>query len=123
MPEEPQPLLDQRLIQAVANPSRMAILEALISQDGLSVGEISERLDIRAANVHYHASVLAAAGAIEAVEAGGGADVTERRFRLAPLTVIGNQRWGDLSPQLRDEISTALLRRFMDGAAHMLPDD
>lgn len=122
MANEPQPLLDQRLVRAVANPSRIAILEVLIGEESVSLGQISQRLAERPANVHYHVSVLAAAGAIEAVAASGRLKGAEQTFRLAPLSAIGNQKWGDLEPELRDDISAALLRRFMDGAADVLPD-
>jgi predicted ArsR family transcriptional regulator len=120
MSKDSGPVIDQRLVRAVAHRDRIAILEALIDAEVLSLGEIANKLGIKPASVNYHVDVLIASGAIEAVQADPH-PAAERTFRLSPLSMIGNQRWRELSTAARDCIATALLEGFVGRAASFLP--
>jgi len=120
MKKDPPPAIDQRLVRALAHPSRIAILERLVDEQGLGLGQISENLMAKPANVNYHVNVLVESGAIEAVPAGPGNGATELLFRLTPRSPIGSQRWGEISESMRGEISTALLQNLV-GEARTFP--
>jgi DNA-binding transcriptional ArsR family regulator len=122
MANDPRPVIDQRLFRAVAHPNRIAILEALIDNEGLSLSQISERLGVRAANVNYHLNVLTSSGAIESVPGGPHAERTDQLFRISLLSLVGNQNWREISASLQDDVSTALLRSVMDRTANFPPD-
>lgn len=121
MPGDPRPAVDQRLFRAVAHPSRIAILEALIDSEELSLSQVSERLGVRAANVNYHLSVLMASGAIERVAAAAHPEATEQLFRLSLLSLIGDQNWREISVSLQEDVSSALLRSVMERTANLPP--
>lgn len=120
MTNDPRPVVDQRLVRALAHPSRVAILETLTDEKGLGLNRISEKLALKPANVSYHANVLVESGVIEAVPAGRGG-ATEQVFRLTPRSPIGNQPWGEISDSMRGEISTVLLQSFMERARNFPP--
>jgi DNA-binding transcriptional ArsR family regulator len=111
---EPPPAIDQRTVRALAHPSRIAILETLVDEEGLGLSQLSEKLEVKAANVSYHVSVLTESGMIEAVLAPGNG--VEQLFRLTPRSPIGRQRWGEISESMRGEISTALLQTLIADA-------
>jgi DNA-binding transcriptional ArsR family regulator len=119
MSEPPRPAVDQRLFRAVAHPSRIAILEAMVGSDGLSLGQISERLGVGAANANYHLGVLLTCGAIEAV--GPPSQEAEPLFRLGLLSQIAKQSWREISPSVQADASTALLQSFLGRAAKVPP--
>ncbi|HET6999203.1 MAG TPA: helix-turn-helix domain-containing protein [Solirubrobacterales bacterium] len=116
MPQDSGPIIDQRLVRALAHSSRIRILETLVDQKGLSLGQISERVEAAPANVNYHVNVLAEVGVIEGVSGGPGNGAAETLFRLTPRSPIGSQHWREISASMRSEISTALLRNILDKA-------
>ncbi len=120
MTKDPRPGVDQRLVRALAHPSRVAILETLTDEKGLGLSQISKKLGGKPANVSYHANVLVESGLIEVVPAGRGG-ATEQLFRLTPRSPIGNQPWGEISESMRGEISTVLLQSFMERARNFPP--
>lgn len=121
MTKDPRPVVDQRLVRALAHPSRVAILEMLTDEKGLGLSQIAEKLEVKPANISYHANVLVESGVIEVVPAGRRAGATERFFRLTPRSPIGNQPWGEISDSMRGEISTVLLQSFMERARNFPP--
>ena len=116
MPQGSGPVIDQRLVRALAHASRIAILETLVDQDGLALDQISASLEAEPANVNYHVNVLAEVGVVERIPAGPADGSSETRFRLTPRSPIGSQHWREISASMRGEISTALLQNIMDKA-------
>lgn len=121
MANDPRPVVDQRLVRALAHPSRVAILETLTDEKGLGLSQISEKLGIKPANVSYHANVLVESGVLEFVPARRRRGATEQLFRLTPRSPIGNRPWGEISESMRGEISTVLLQSFMERARNFPP--
>ena len=120
MKNEPPSAIDQRLVRALAHPSRIAILETLVDEQGLGLGQLSEKLEVKPAKASYHVGVLTDSGMVEAVPAPG--NEVEPLFRLTPRSPIGSQRWGEISEAMRGEISTALLRTLI-GEGRGFPRD
>jgi DNA-binding transcriptional ArsR family regulator len=120
MTNEPPPAIDQRLVRALAHPSRIAILETLVDEEGLGLSQLSEKLEVKPAKASYHVNVLTDSGMVEAVPAPG--NEVEPLFRLTPRSPIGSQRWGEISESMRGEISTALLQTLI-GEGRGFPRD
>lgn len=114
------PVIDQRVVRALAHPSRIAILETLVGEEGLGLNRLSERLEAKPANVNYHVNVLTESGMVESVLAPGGK--SEQLFRLTPRSPIGRQRWSEVPESMRGEISTALMQNLI-GKARGFPRD
>lgn len=112
MTKDPGPVIDQRLVRALAHPSRIAILETLVDEEGLGLSQIAEKLAVKSASVNYHVRVLTESAVVEALQSPG-SGATEQLFRLTPRSPIGNQRWGEISESMRGEISTALLQTML----------
>ena len=105
------PVVDQRLVKALAHPSRIAILEALVDEEGVGLEPLAEQLEAKPANVNYHVNVLIDSGMAESVLAPGGG--SEQLFRLTPGSPISRQRWGDIPESMRSDISTALMQTLI----------
>lgn len=121
MPNDPGPTIDQRMVRALAHPSRIEILETLVDQEGLALSQISQTIAAAPANVNYHVNVLTEVGVVEAMPAGSGNGASERLFRLTPRSPIGSQHWGEISASMRGEISAALLHNIMEKARNCPP--
>jgi hypothetical protein len=121
MPQGSGPVIDQRLVRALAHSSRIAILETLVDQDGLGLDQISATLGAAPANINYHVNVLTDVGVVEGVPARPANGAGETRFRLTPRSPIGSQHWREISASMRGEISTALLQNIMDKARDRPP--
>jgi DNA-binding transcriptional ArsR family regulator len=119
MEKDQGPVIDQRFVRALAHPSRIAILETLVDEEGLGLSRLSEKLEAKPANVNYHVGVLTESGMVEAVLAPGGE--AEQLFRLTPRSPIGPQRWGEISESMQGEISTALLQTLIPDARTFPP--
>lgn len=117
------PFVDLRVTRALAHPTRSAILELLIGQEGLAPSAISEQLEIKPANAGYHVDVLLACGAVEAVP--GGKRGGERLVRLPRSTPErareGKKHWLDVSGSMRDDVSEAQLRNLIEIASDFPP--
>lgn len=73
-------------LSALAQPSRLAVFRLLVARgaEGLTAGDIAERLDLPANTLSFHLSHLAHAGLIEAEREGRFV-----RYRLAPDGIRG----------------------------------
>ena len=111
---DPGGVVDQRLVKALAHPSRIAILETLVDEEGLGLERLAEKLEAKPAHVNYHVTVLIDSGMAESVLAPGGK--SEQLFRLAPGSPIGRQRWGEIPESMRSDISTALMQTLIGEA-------
>jgi DNA-binding transcriptional ArsR family regulator len=78
----PRPLLDRRLIKAVANPTRLDILNELVDRGPSSPSKIARRLDHVSVNlVSHHIKVLRELGCVELVDEVKHGGRTERIYR------------------------------------------
>ncbi len=115
---DPGPVVDQRLVKALAHPSRIAILETLVDEEGLGLERLAEKLEAKPANVNYHVNVLIDSGMAESVLAPG--SKSEQLFRLTPGSPIGRQRWGEIPESMRGDLSAALMQTLI-GEARAFP--
>lgn len=113
-PQGPDPRTDR----ALDHPTRRAILDLLVGEQGFGPSSISEKLGIRAANASYHVDVLLACGAVEAApdEKRG-----ERLVRLPQPAPPSAKNWLDVSGSMRDDISAAQLKSLIEMASHLRP--
>jgi DNA-binding transcriptional ArsR family regulator len=112
------PVIDQRFVRALAHPSRIAILETLVDEEGLGLARLSEKLEAKPANVNYHVNVLAESDMVESVLAPG--SKSEQLYRLTPRSPIGRKRWAEVPESMRGDISTALMQTLI-GEARAFP--
>ncbi len=112
------PFVDPRLAQALAHPTRGAILELLTGEKQLSPGSISEKLGVEAANARYHVDVLAACGAVEAAPDGKRG---ERLVRLPQPKRKKKKSQLDPSGAMREGVSEAQLKNLIETASDFPP--
>lgn len=108
-----------RLERALDHPTRRAILERLIGENGLGMSPLSEELGVARANANYHVGVLADCDAIELV-----ANPKRRGERLVrlPLSPVENKKnWLDVSGSMRDDISADQLKNLIETASELRP--
>lgn len=123
MDGDTNPFVDLRVTRALAHPTRSAILELLIGQEGFAPRAIAEKLELKPANASYHVDVLLACGAVEVVP--GGKRRGERMVRLPRTTPRaareGKKHWLDVSGSMRDDVSEAQLRNLIEIASDFPP--
>ncbi len=117
-----KPFVNGRLTRALAHPTRSAILELLIGEEGLAPSTISGKLGVKAANTCYHVDVLLACGAVEVRP--GEKRRGERLIRLPQPTREpgeGKKNWLDVAGSMRDDVSEAQLRNLIEIASDFPP--
>jgi DNA-binding transcriptional ArsR family regulator len=113
---QPQSPLVER---ALDHPTRRSILDLLVGAQGLGLGSLAEKLEVKVANVAYHVDVLIACDVVEVVP---GRRRGERRIRLPQAS---SPQYGknslDVSGSKRDDITEAQLKSLIEMAAHLRP--
>ena len=71
-----------RVFKALADPTRRTLLDRLYAESGLTLGELSERLDMTRQAVAQHLAVLESASLVTAVRRG-----REKHHYLNPVPI------------------------------------
>ncbi|MGN6587331.1 MAG: hypothetical protein ACTHKT_07665 [Solirubrobacterales bacterium] len=115
MQEERPEAIDPRLVQSVAHPLRIRILEALTDHVA-SPNVISERLDEGLTSVAYHTRALDKLGALELVDTVKRRGAIEHFYKATPRAFVGDPSWRKVPPSLLGGVSAATLQTFLDKA-------
>jgi DNA-binding transcriptional ArsR family regulator len=116
-----EPDVDPRLLYALGDPVRHAVLTA-IAETPTSASGASERLDLPVDEVRRHIVELLDCDAIELTD---GDDVAPnaRRYRAMIRPFLDDAHWRELPPDQRQAIFALTLRRLSARAQHALGTD
>jgi DNA-binding transcriptional ArsR family regulator len=118
MKDQPE-AIDQRLVQALAHPLRIQILEILterVASPNLLAHELGEGLT----HVAYHTRALDRCGCLELVDTAQRRGATEHFYKAAPRAFIGDRAWRKVPRSLRGGVTAASLQTFIDRAVNAL---
>ncbi|MGN6557690.1 MAG: hypothetical protein ACTHLH_06715 [Solirubrobacterales bacterium] len=115
MQEERPEAIDPRLVQSVAHPLRIRILEALTDHVA-SPNVISAQLDEGLTSVAYHTRALDKLGALELVDTAKRRGAIEHFYKATPRAFVGDPSWRKVPPSLLGGVSAATLQTFLDKA-------
>lgn len=113
-PSRPANITDPKAMRALAHPLRMAMLEVLAREEGITATRCAEILGESQANCSFHLRMLAKYGFVEE------APSTDRRERPWRLTSL-EQSWSNVQPDVAsavaaDQLSRVFVRREFDRA-------
>jgi hypothetical protein len=106
-----EPEIDQRLIQGLAHPVRVRILEVLQTQT-LSPALMARELEVPLGDIAYHVRVLVKNDCLELVRKEPRRGATEHFYRAKPSSFIGSQDLRKVPRAVRSAISWSGLRSF-----------
>jgi DNA-binding transcriptional ArsR family regulator len=107
--------IDPRLVQSLAHPLRIRILETL-SDHVASPNVIAEKLDEGLTGVAYHTRALGRLGALELVDTARRRGAIEHFYKATPRAFVGDPSWRKVPPSLLGGVSAATLQTFLDKA-------
>lgn len=108
--KRPDPV-DQDLIQALAHPLRVKILELLQGQVS-SATKLARALDTPIGVIAYHVKVLRECGSVELTKQEPRRGATENFYTGRPKAFIGHPEWKNVPEIARGGTSAAALRTF-----------
>lgn len=111
--------IDQRLVQALAHPLRVQILE-ILTERVASPSLLSEQLEIGLTHVAYHTRALDRWGCLELVDTAQRRGATEHFYTAQPDSFVGCRGWRTVPRPVRGGVSGASLQTFMDKAVGAL---
>jgi len=114
-----RPLIDTRLVRALAHPMRAEILD-LLTERTASPNQLKDLIDRGLSHVSYHARALEKAGAIELVDQRPVRGATEHFYRATPTAFIGSPVWRQVPSTLRRSVMGSSLQSFIDKALKAL---
>lgn len=107
--------IDQRLVQSVAHPLRIQILEELTDRVA-SPNAVAGKLDADLTGVAYHTRALDKLGALELVDTARRRGAIEHFYKATPRAFVGDPSWRKVPPSLLGGVSAATLQTFLDKA-------
>lgn len=114
MTERPE-AIDQRLIQALAHPLRIQILEALTDHVA-SPNVLANQLETNLSDVAYHTRALDRYGTLDLVDTAQRRGATEHFYKAKPGAFVGGPTWRKVPRSVRGGVSAATLQTFLDKA-------
>lgn len=116
MPPSKRPsAVDQKLIQAIAHPLRVKILELLLGRVS-SPSRLSADLDVPIGVIAYHVNVLRECGCLERTKQEPRRGATENFYTGKPKAFIGHPGWKILPEIVQGGASAAALQTFNERA-------
>jgi DNA-binding transcriptional ArsR family regulator len=113
-------LVDQRLVKAVSNPTRVDILNILF-EEASSPSKVARRLKNVSVNlVSHHIKVLRDLGCVELVEEVKHGGRTERIYRAVKQHFFSNAEWEQVDPKDGYPITLDILRMISEDIAESL---
>jgi DNA-binding transcriptional ArsR family regulator len=107
--------IDQRLVQALAHPLRVQILEVL-SERVASPNRLSKELDTGLTHVAYHTRALKKCGCLDLVDTATRRGATEHFYKASPGSFVGARAWRKVPRSVLGGVSAATLQTFLDKA-------
>lgn len=114
MGQEGPVIVDQRLVKAMAHPTRVRILQ-LLYEEPSSPSKIAKRLpDIDLKLVSHHIKVLLNLGCVELVREIAHGGRTEHIYRATTRQFFNAKEWEQVEPKARQPISVSILRTISE---------
>ncbi len=107
--------IDQRLVQALAHPLRVQILEVL-SERVASPNRLSQELGTGLTDVAYHTRALRKCGCVDLVDTARRRGATEHFYKASPGSFVGDRAWRKVPRSVLGGVSAATLQTFLDKA-------
>lgn len=112
--------VDQRLVKAVSNPTRVDILN-ILWEEASSPSKVARRLQNVSVNlVSHHIKVLRELGCVELVEEVKHGGRTERIYRATKNHFFSNAEWAQIDPKDGYPITLDILRMISEDIAESL---
>lgn len=132
MPTETKPaVIDQRLLKALAHPTRQQILE-ILGRGPSSPIKITRELESVSLNlISHHIKVLKDLGCIELIDTVKKRGATEHIYRASQLLMFDAEQWEAVEPGKRPPVTANILRfisedtsrAFAEGRMDEIPDN
>lgn len=119
MSENSTDTIDPRLIQALAHPLRVRILELLtdrVASPNVLAGELESDLS----DVAYHTRALDRFGCLDLVDTAQRRGATEHFYKADPQAFVGSRDWRRVPRAVLGGVSAATLQTFLDKAVAAL---
>lgn len=107
------PLIDQRLVQSMAHPLRVQLLDAL-TERVTSPNGLSQIIGAPLSHVSYHMRVLEKFGSIELLHMVQRRGASEHFYRAVPDAFLGSPDWRRIPKTLLRAASGAAVQSFLD---------
>lgn len=114
-----KPLIDQRLVQSLAHPLRVELLDAL-SEQVASPNGLSQIIGSPLSHVSYHMRVLEKFGSIELLHMVQRRGASEHFYRAVPDAFVGSPDWRRVPRTLLRAVSGAAVQSFLDKVVRAL---
>jgi len=108
-----QEAIDQRLVRALAHPTRVQILEVLTERVA-SPNWLSEHLQSSLTHVAYHTRTLDRCGCLELTSTAPRRGATEHFYKATPNSFVGDRAWRRVPRSVRGGASAAWIQTFLD---------
>jgi len=108
-----QEAIDQRLVRALAHPTRVQILE-ILTERVASPNWLSEYLQASLTHVAYHTRTLDRCGCLELASTARRRGATEHFYKATPNSFVGDRDWRRVPRSVRGGVSAAWLQTFLD---------
>lgn len=115
MPDKRPEPIDPRLVNALAHPLRVQILE-ILTERVASPNALANELGIALGDVAYHTRALDRFGCLDLVSTAQRRGATEHFYKAAPHAFIGYRGWRKVPRPVRGAVTAASLQTFVDKA-------
>jgi DNA-binding transcriptional ArsR family regulator len=119
MSDQSDARIDQELVKALSHPIRVEILETLQGRVA-SPTELSREMEESVGVISYHANTLVKCGCLELVHTKPRRGAVEHFFAVTPRSSIGHQDWRQVPLAVREGITGAALKTFIEATATAL---
>ena len=121
-PKKSPPLIDPRLLKALAHPTRVHILD-ILSEGPSSPVRMMRRMENISLNlVSHHVKVLRDLGCIELIETVHKRGSREHMYRTKERQFFDAEEWEAIEPKQRQPITSILLRMISEDAGRSLSE-
>lgn len=121
-PKQTPPLVDPRLLKALAHPTRVHILD-ILSEGPSSPVRMMRRMENISLNlVSHHVKVLRDLGCIELIGTVPKRGAREHMYRARERQFFSAEEWEAIEPKSRQPITSVLLRMISEDAGRSLAE-
>jgi DNA-binding transcriptional ArsR family regulator len=121
-PNQSPPLVDPRLLKALAHPTRVHILD-ILSEGPSSPVRMMRRMENISLNlVSHHVKVLRDLGCIELIGTVPKRGAREHMYRARERQFFSAEEWEAIEPKSRQPITSVLLRMISEDAGRSLAE-
>ncbi len=119
MSKRPPALVDQRLVKALAHPTRVHILN-ILNERIASPNQLSKELDEELSGVSYHVKVLKELGCLELVDTKPRRGAMEHFYRATQRQFFNVHEWEEVEPEGQRAITATILQMISEDTSRAL---